>query len=203
MELMHGIIVTIVAEIILMIVLTIWTNIRKKKWLSRICSKIFKHGVECVYQNQAQAINDIKKDIENSNGIKIFCMRGRSFIQYDQPLSYILEKRNFEIKYLLADPNSSFVEKRAQEINKIKSYKGELENNLSDLFAVSGEKKEVEVRTHRQPAVFRLIILDDSLYLSFFTSDLGSQLNVFKINKESLIYEGFNRYFKMIWDISA
>lgn len=202
-EIAQGVVYGLVAEIIVMLIVIVIAKVKNSSlFMIFAASKIFGHGIEYVYKEQRDASKDILKDIESSTTVKLLCMRGRSFIQTDAELSQILEKRNLTIQYLVLDPDSQFVQKRADELNK-QNYKQELETNISDLKTQTQGKANVAKRIHDQPPVFRLLILDNRIYFSFFEKNkLGSQLPVFRAKDSSPIYKGLVRYYEYIWGIS-
>lgn len=202
-EFWNGLLSGLVVEIIIGIVIYVVAKFKNSTILKILASsKIFGHGIEYVYKNQNYAMKDMVADIQATRKVKIFCMRGRSFIQSDAELSAMIERRDLDIQYLVLDPESYFVSKRSEELNK-PNYKQELETNITDLVNQSVGKNNIHKKKHNQPPVFRILILDSRIYFSFFEENkLGSKIPIFRAKKNTAIYNGLNRYFNFIWDVS-
>lgn len=165
-----GILSGLVIEIIVTLIVHCVAKLKNSTLLKIIASsKLFGHGIEYVYKEQSNAMKDMMADIKKSTTVKLFCMRGRSFIQSDADLSEMIERRNLDMKYLVLDPNSDFAQKRAAELNKT-NYIQELETNISDLISQTVGKSNVHKRKHDQPPVFRILILDNRAYPELFTA---------------------------------
>ena len=139
-----GLIITLIGQLILMGLIAFIIKIKKSSLIKMLsASRLFGHGIECVYNEQTDALPDIEKDIDDSAEVKIFCMRGRSYIQKDEDLSFILQKKK-KIKFLLSDPNNPYINKRAAEIERsVDSYKKDLQVNLSDLSRYTNELNNI------------------------------------------------------------
>jgi hypothetical protein len=199
-----GIVTSILAELFLLLVAFIFIKLRNSSILKSLsASRIFGHGIEYAYTNQDKALVDIKKDIENSNNISIFCIRGRSYIEQDEVLSFILDTHK-RIRFLLSNPENPFVVSRATELEKSPEvYKNDLRNNLRQLLDSTIGRQSIEKKVHNEPPVFRLLILDNRLYFSYFTAhSMGSRLVNFRVKPSSEIYKGFKRYYDFLWDNS-
>ena len=59
------------------------------------------------YKNQNEAKDDILKDIEESNTIRIYTMRGHSFILPDRAFGKLPNNKDKTIKFCVADPQST------------------------------------------------------------------------------------------------
>ncbi len=182
---------------------------RKLQWFKRLSgSAIFRHGVEYVYPSQKEATRDITSDILHSKEIRIFTMRGYSFILPEREFSFITDQSEKMIRFLIANPGSRKLPnpeifKRGKEYKNAnpESYRNDICSELGKLRIIMLRNKHVKCRLHSEPATFRVVILDDRLYLSFFSPyQSGSQLPIHRIKKGSLIYQGFLRHFEAIWD---
>jgi len=199
-----GIASTIAAQVLLFFI-TFWKKVKWFKLLSG--SKLFGHGIEYVYPSQKEAVKDIVNDIRNSNSIRVFCMRAFSFIHPEREFSFALDDQTKKIQLLIADPKTENnynpeIEFRGNEYKDVtpKSYRRDIVSSLDRLRSIKLRNKEISIRIHDEPAVFRLYIFDNRIYFSFFSPYLsGSQLPIHSAKSKSYIYEGFLRYFERIW----
>ena len=199
-----GLLTAFLVELVMMLFAFIFVKAKNSSLLKAFsASRIFGHGIEYAYKDQNEALDDIKKDIKISDNISIFCIRGRSYIQQDEELSYVLDSHK-NIRFLLSNPDNPYVIKRAAELNMTaEDYKTQLRVNLRELIRNSHEKNYIQKKVHNEPPVFRILILDNRLYFSYFKEHkMGSKLPVFRAKYSSEIYVGFKRYFDYHWDNS-
>lgn len=200
-----GLISSILIEIALSIILWIVAKVKSSSILKAISSsKLFGHGIEYVYSSYDKAKSDIKKDVDISPFVKIMCIRGRSFIQPDEELSVLASTRQTHVKYLLSSPQNPYLKMRANELgHDLDIYIQDVKSNLEQLYNTSRGINNIETRVHNEAPVFRLIILENGIYFSFFVKiKMGKQLSVFRAKSNSIIYKGLNRYFDYVWETS-
>lgn len=201
-----GLLTGILGEIILALLGWIIVKAKSSSLLKIISSsKLFGHGIEYVYPSHDKAVDDMKIDIDKSAFVKIMCIRGRSFIQADEELSYVMTSNNKNIKFLLSSPTNTYIDLRANEIGKPPElYRKEIENNLQQLFSATIGLNNIEKKIHNEPPIFRLIIMENRIYFSFFKeSKMGTQLQVFRAKSNSSIYKGLNRYYDYVWNTAS
>ena len=208
MDYLIGVLGSLTASIIIYVFIT-WNVQFLSKRLSG--SRLFGHGVEYKYKGQEKATKDILKDAKDSSFVYIFTIRGYSYFQPERDLSVLTEGEEKSIKLLISNPCdgsdiSSVVKIRADEYKNStpEKYKQELISGIDTIKIIMSKRSNIECRLHAEPPVFRMIILSNRIYVSFFAPyKSGSKLPVFRVNPTSDIYIGFKRYFELHWQKGA
>jgi hypothetical protein len=115
-----------------------------------------------------------------------------------------MKERKKEIKFLVVDPESSYIDERARELRESpEEYKTKLIATFKELINKTDDKENIKKRYHKEPPVFRFLILQEKVYFSFFEKEKkGTSVKVIRANAKSEFYRGLNRYFEYIWNSS-
>lgn len=192
-----------------------YTN-RTPKWrpLMWLSGHLFRHGIECIYPDQEHARKDILKDLHRTRSIKLYTFRGRSFLEETpdpENFLFAIKDTNVPVKLIIADPldndryekSDNPVKDRAKETGN-DDYRDTLRHTVSLAEKRKLKLDHFEYKLHNNCADFRLIIFDQRLYLAFFRNNkMGPGLEVIRVRANSLIYNGFLRFFEKEFEITA
>lgn len=204
--LMYSLIFLLISLIAAIVVIRTIEKTEKRK--IEIISKENTNNIDISYYgNQNEVVELIKKDIENSQEICIFTMRGHSWLLPEREFGYVPNLIDKKVKYCVSDPKeknnpNKFIIQRAQEYKNTtpKSYWNDIYNDINKVKAIMKINPNFQCKLHMEPAVFRIFIFNDNIYFSFFKAYVsGSQLPVYSAKKESEIYKGFKRFFDIMW----
>jgi len=182
---------------------------RLKKQVALALSRLSGSGVEFVYSNDSEASEDMLKYVRRSKTIKMFSMRAHRLLIKERPLHFLIapDCPVRDIKILLADPDSESMAARAQEYvcsqpnYTVDGYKRDIRWSVESVAGHATTKPWIKLRLHQEPACFRILIVDDFLFLSFFLEDTsGEESEVFRVSRLSSLYRAVNRYFDWIWE---
>jgi len=181
---------------------------KQVRWFKLISgSSIFGHGVEYVYTSQKEAVLDIIKDINHSDYIKIYTMRGFSFLEPEEDFSSFMRQQEKSIELLIANPGSK-QSPNPEVINRgvetltadPEMYRKDIIRALEKARILKEHNKRIKCKIHTEPATFRIILLKNRIYLSFFEPyKSGSQLPIYRIKSDSHIGMAFERLFRQVW----
>jgi hypothetical protein len=184
--------------------------------------RLLNTGISYVYANQAEARHDIEASAKQSRLTRILVVRGNSF-HHDQGSlrSLVYDVREWQqLQFLMSDPepndDTNFVKIRAQETTEIDGQNAELlmEDVMlgvrrmatlvsDDKATLVSDNKRIQVKLHNFPAVYRIIIFDHELFLSFYSNaKRGGDNRVYRCPASTDLYYSFLRYFETIWDNS-
>ncbi|HOZ46150.1 MAG TPA: hypothetical protein PK468_06045 [Candidatus Hydrogenedentes bacterium] len=200
---------SLIASVVFAAVSTLIASVKFRKQLTVILSQLTGSGVDYVYANEKDAAEDLAKFTRRSEEVAIFGMRGFRVLSHDRPLHFLLEvgcpiKR---LRCMCVDPDSEVARKRGAEYAQIDTsysearYLKDVRFSVDTLLHHAEENERISVKVHEQNASFRLLILDDYLFLSFFSSDaVGQDSKVLRIPRQSPLYRAFCRYFEGQWE---
>ena len=159
--------------------------------------------VKYKFKNQKAAENFIIEDIENSKELKVLAMCGSTFS--DAINSPIANKalKDFELKqfYLISNENNPNIQKRQDELPKrgADGLKTKVINSQNS-FRVAMKNINIECRLHDMKVGFRLIILDNCLYLSQQEKGkFGKDTRIQRITCDKPEYINYLIYFDKLW----
>ncbi len=116
--------------------------------------------------------------------------------------------RNTEIKWLFLNPNSRYVAARVRE-NPIRTEDDLRHHILSGIGLVYKAKvdnklKKFHIRCYDEPAVFRVVIIDEKAYFSYYPcKGSGDKVPVLIITKgQNWLLDAIDKYFESLWDRS-
>lgn len=179
------------------------------KWffLNKIMKK---YGIHSIGFNQNSFKFDLEEQIIKANYIKLlFCMGYRTLTVNDALLAkWKKNKKNETInfKILILNPNSDFLKIRAEEmgddyVTVKKQHKFALENAIQ----LKNKYKNIEIRLYDMLPVWRIVQLDDTMYVSYYLKgNYGADTSMYKLIKSNeTLYQAFERYFGYIWDYAS
>lgn len=170
-------------------------------FFSKIIPAKFRKSFDKEYKNQKKALKSIKKDAKNSNTMRVVTMKGDTFSNPGDSgdLHDLLIGGPSKQKYLISDPNNPYVIQRGLEL-KNNNLKMGIENSIGCFEEVVANNPNVEIRKHSEILRFRLIIFDNSLYLSFQSTDTPGKLSPMqRYIKPSSGYSALEAYFEDLW----
>jgi hypothetical protein len=182
-----------------------WKRISWLKWISG--SFLFGPGIEYVYSSQQEAVPDIIEDIKHSDRIRIYTMRGFSFLEPEEDFSSFMDDTGKSIEMLIANPGSKrhpnpevINRGRETKTSDPDMYRKDIIRAIKKVKILMERNKRLRCRLHTEPSTFRMILLNKRLYLSFFEPyTSGSQLTIYRIKPETHIYRAFQRLFEQVW----
>jgi len=209
-NLVLGIIIGILANILFAVILYGFNKVKLVP-VQKLLNRFFKIGISRVYKNRKEANKFLYKENNETKSLKILTNRGYFFSSHskgeesDQAVSLWKNLESAEV--LLLNPNSVHTKNRYEEIVSFAEDKAwSLEHFKSDIKNSAYKLKDipnVDVKLHNEPSIFRIVITDDNLYLSGFpSSNYGRDKPVYKIPKDSFLFDIFLKYFNSIWDRS-
>jgi hypothetical protein len=164
-------------------------------------------GVIKVYNNQKKAEPAILNALKLSNNISLLTVKGDTFSDKDSNIgSFTLSNTDITQKYLLSDSaeKNEYIRIREKELpkNKTNPLSISLENSYNLFVAAKKANPEsIEIRRHCEIIRFRLIILDNCLFLSFQEKDKqGKNCQMLQISKDSPMYQTYTAYFDDLWN---
>lgn len=156
------------------------------------------------FRNQQSAEESILKDIEQSKTLRVYAMCGSTFS--DSVNSNIAKKvltdTNLEQLYLISGDKNTFIHDRQKELPKNSSdLKTKIKNSINEFNTAKNNNQKIDYRLHDKKVGFRLIILDNCLYLSQQENGkYGKETEIQKINKGTPAYNNYLAYFNDLWE---
>ena len=154
--------------------------------------------------NEGPTLFDLVKDVTSE--FKYMGISARTVLIDDEYIKEMIQKAkgNCVFKFLILDPECSFVEEKAiEEGDTCSGWKKEIEATISRLKKLR-EKHDlkIEVRTHDTYPIFRMIIINsNNLFFSWYPvgrRGSNSPLSVFSNSRNSM-YEPLTGYFDKLW----
>ncbi|HEX5758561.1 MAG TPA: hypothetical protein VF121_05165 [Thermoanaerobaculia bacterium] len=162
--------------------------------------------IEEVYPNRAIAGSRLYEDNIDTRTLKIMTNRGAAFSERGSERDYPVSgwRRLAQTRVLLLNPNSQSAARRFSELKPLSAIVGwELGDFKTDILSAARKLSatpNVEVKFHKEPSVFRIVITDRYCYISGFSrSDYGRNMPVYKVRSDSAIYVLFEKYFEEAW----
>ena len=184
---------------------------RFRKQCRIVLNKIFDTGILYIYSNQSEAEPDIRESFKHSPIVKVLTLRGKSFLSDMGKLRFIVDELGSwqQLKFMMSDPDPdgspNYIRLRAKELLGIDGQEVDdfLEEVKQDKKVLSHKAKTlpIEPRLHNSPAVFRLIIFQEEMYLLFYSTRARAVNNqVYRCPSSSELYRAYNRYFDLIYE---
>jgi hypothetical protein len=165
-----------------------------------------KSGVTKVYPNQSKAEKSILNAIKSSDNICLLAVKGETFSDKQTEIgSYTLSNTNITQKYLISDSaeKNEYIKTREEELpkNKTNPLSISLENSYKLFVAAkNANPQSIKIERHCEIVRFRIIILDNCLFLSFQKKDKqGKDCQMLQISKNSPMYQTYTAYFNDLW----
>lgn len=169
---------------------------------SKIVPPKFRKSFDREFKCQKKALKSIRKDAKNSSSLRVVAMKGDTFSNPGDSgeLNDLLHTGPKSQKYLISDPNNSYVSQRGKELNN-NNLKMGIENSIGNFQECIKHNSNIEIRKHCEILRFRLIIFDNSLYLSFQSTDTPGKLSPMqRYIKPSSGYSALEAFFEDLWE---
>lgn len=169
---------------------------------SKIIPPKFRKSFDKEFKNQKEALKAIRKDAKNSNTLRVLTMKGDTFSHPGDSgdLHYLLIDGPNKQKYLISHPDNPYVIQRGKEL-RANNLKMGIENSIGCFNEIAIKNPNIEIRKHSEILRFRLIIFDNSLYLSFQSTDTPGKLSPMqRYLKSSSGYSALEAYFEDLWN---
>lgn len=170
-------------------------------FFSKIVPPKFRKSFDREYKNQKKALKSIRRDARKSNTLRVLAMKGDTFSHPGDSgdLHDLLSVGPNKQKYLISSPDNPYVIQRGKELNNNNLKKG-IENSIACFEEMIDKNSNIILIKHNEILRFRLIIFDNSLYLSFQSTDTPGKLSPMQryINPSSG-YSALEAYFEDLW----
>lgn len=132
-------------------------------------------------------------------------IEGRQAI--DSELVQVGNMRQRKAKFLILDPNSHYVTRRAEEAgSKVEPHRKEIQHALETLAVLDEHVEElsIEKRIYDFMPIWNLLFIDNVLFLSFYLKGVrGPESICLQIRRPSPLFLAFNVYFDETWKKST
>lgn len=162
----------------------------------------FRKSFDKEFKNQKKALRSIRRDAKNSNTLRVMAMKGDTFSNPGNAgdLHDLLLNGPPKQKYLISSPDNPYVIQRGKELNN-NNLKMGIENSIGCFKEIATTNPNIEINEHKEILRFRLIIFDNSLYLSFQSTDTpGRNSPMQRYTKPSSGYSALEVYFEDLWN---
>lgn len=219
----------LVPEILVVIIITVSgvlfgkykKRVEERKEKEKAKEREHQKAIE-LYNKFSKYITDVSPDqngfqnlllekFRHAKKIEIMVIRGLAIFSLKDSLFYnVLKDKNpneFNIRILMLDPKSPFVEVRAQEINESKNAvtKG-IKYSIGELIEVKDAKNlNLKIKVYDELPIWRLMFFDNSVFVSSFQKGKeGAKLPMYLFEKDNFSqYDVFERYFNYIWNYKS
>lgn len=168
---------------------------------SRIVPPKFRKSFDREFKSQKKALKYIRKDARNSGSLRVIAMKGDTFSNPSDSgeLNDLLHNGPRSQKYLISSPENPYVCQRGRELNN-NNLKMGIANSIGNFQECIKNNSNIEIRKHCEILRFRLIIFDNSLYLSFQSTDTPGKLSPMqRYVKPSSGYSALEAFFEDLW----
>lgn len=150
------------------------------------------------------AAKSIFEECKNADWINIFVMKGSLFTKQDQVLYEIFDKKYSykEIKFLMVNPKSLAVERRAKEIfnRPVEHLQQEIIISLETIMQLQSANHNITVKLHNENASIRFVYTEKVMFFSYMLPEKYALNTCFyKVNSTSPLYESYKKYFEEIF----
>lgn len=165
-----------------------------------------KQFADKIYENIYDAHEDIAIDIRNSGFLKFFGLRGGTFEKETSKVADAMhDTKNLEIKLLLSYPYCNEIEERLKRVPDFQAA-DKREKQWQDIYLKARilkdeliMKENATIKFHKLPLIYRLIITQNHLYMSFYENKNSSKSRLYRFDNGTSFYKGFKRYFSYAW----
>ena len=168
----------------------------------RVIPPKYRKSFDREFKNQHKALKSIKRDAEKSETLRVIAMKGDTFSNpgdSGELHDFLINGRPNKQKYLISDPDNPYVIKRGVELKNTNLKMG-IQNSLGCFNEIANQNANIIIRKHKEILRFRLIIFDESLYISFqSTTSIGRLSPMQRYIKGSSGYSALEAYFEDLW----
>lgn len=170
-------------------------------FFSRIVPPKFRKSFDREFKNQKKALKSIMRDAKRSSTLRVLAMKGDTFSSPGESgdLHKLLLGGPTKQMYLISDPENPYVLQRGKELCN-NNLKMGIQNSIGCFKDIAKQNPNIEIRKHMEILRFRLIILDNGLYLSFQSTDMpGRESPMQRYLRSSSGYLALEAYFDNLW----
>lgn len=190
--------------------LVIGARLLPQSWRTALmwaAARVLNCGITASFRDEGRAASAILAEARKSETIRILSIRGFRLTSEDRPLSVLLHPENAyrQLEIMIADPRSAAVSQRdagfaTRAVTYGKgSYHEDVNRSLIALAHARRRNSRISIRTHFQCESFRLIILDSSLFLSFYPLGVSaSESPVYRVARDSWLYRALLSHYQWI-----
>lgn len=157
-----------------------------------------------VYNDQAEAAEDIRRAASEAVRVDVLAVRGLGLVGLNDSLlrGPLRESGDGALRALLLHPDSGGAERRAAEIGEtFLGMASGIRLATERLAALSRDGLEVQVYWYRQVPTWRMIALDETMFVSVFdTSTEGHAGSLYQLvpAPRCVLYRGYRRMFEAL-----
>lgn len=199
----YGVLSGFICAIILSFMRKIWRLIYSKFISSRPWRILSKSKILYIFDDMEKAKEELYQDMRNSKKVYIYSSIEYSVTVESTKINQLLKSKEGDIKFLLMKPNSTYHEKRAEEV------KGNLQSStvggyIDIVDRMSQKNSSIKWTVHDEFLRHKYYILDDVMYLGFrLKGSFSDNEQIYKIGKESRLYKSFCLQFSDSWENST
>jgi hypothetical protein len=176
-------------------------------------------GISKVYPSLDEAASDLIYAAQIARRIDLLIHIGRREFGITDSLFYeTLKSRlanqgeeDLEVRLLHIDLESPYLsEQRAQELGKRRDkWLRDVEYVRSQIIDCARGRKNLRIRTHKEPFLWRLFIFDDQIFLSAYLHSTKNDKHapVYRIHQgpqgTNSLYSTFKRYYDHLWQLTT
>lgn len=204
-----GIIGSLIASVIFTMAAYLISK-RFKKQVTILFNRVVDTGMIYIYNNQKEAIDDIKRSFKSSDEIRIMAYRGYSYYTDTGSLRFILKdlEKWQRLYFMSSDPISdgkvNYIIDRASEVTNIDTeeqqhYVDEVKHGVKILASIAAKNDNIEISHHNHPPTFKIMLFRDDLYLSYLSKDSRAKNNkMYRYRSGSDMYKVMERHFDLV-----
>lgn len=159
------------------------------------------------HRNESALLKHINELLEEAQIIKFLGIKGVNIFPgrhiTEKEIAVVKNNRKKNIKILLLDPVSKYLEQRVQDIGHTSlKHKKDITHAVDDVETLIQEAKGINVEyfLYDFMPVWHLLFIDDRLFLAFYLKEVrGEDSPCIELQKDSPLYFAFDRYFDEIW----
>lgn len=157
-----------------------------------------------IYPSQSTAVADINMAARDAHRIDVLAVRGLGIVGLNDSLlrSTVLDHQP-SLRVLLLDPDSDAADRRAREIRESRdTFTSGIQLAIARLQELADHGAKVEVALYDHLPTWRLIGLDDTLFVSAFGSSHEGHISpMYRITRTAsgALHRGFVRFRDEIW----
>lgn len=156
------------------------------------------------FRNQEDAEKMILSDIKRSKTLRVYAMCGSTFsnVNESEIAKQVYVDKNLKQQYLVSEEENVNIQKRQEELPKgANDLKEKVRKSLNDFKSAMQVNNNITIRLHRKKVGFRLILLDDCLYLSQQENGkYGKDTEMQRIPFGTPAYINFSDFFDENWN---
>lgn len=200
-----GIIAGIILIVIGILFRRYWWNLIKKNILIYLTRKNLTDICEYnIAREKMQNLLVSSKIIKKKQpALKIMCVKGKDITGELEEGIEIFLKNGGEAMVLILDPESKYVDKRANELSKgvngfRKSIEGQI-NNIKDEYSDWFNLERITIKKYDWSYTFRMNFIGEALFLGFYNERLPDYKNIwYQIPRSSELYKTLEKLFDEI-----